>query len=434
MISLFLSFFVMNWLYIKELKTLIQNDLISGGKTIIQSYRESYPNNQESLMKGIKALPIYSINIYNAEGKLLHENLITNNKRITINEQSLHYVLNGGVYRANTEKGPEQMVVGLPFTINGESYALFITPQFHVFFSKIAELYRTQLLIIMIAGSILIVIAARFIVRPLQLLTRAARKMAKGDFRITLRTGRKDEIGQLTSSFNEMAKELGMLEKTRQQFVSNVSHEIQSPLTSIKGFTQALIHKKMDEESRNRLLTIIAEESDRLSRLSTDLLQLSSLEYEHLTLQKREYRLDEQLRKVVIAYEPQWMSKDLRIDLELEELRIMGDEDKLVQLWNNLLSNSIKFTDPGGSIRMEAKENGDRITVSIADSGQGIPEEEWASIFKPFYKVDKSRTRKIAGSGIGLSIVRRVIDLHYGDIQVSSQPGQGTTFTISFPR
>lgn len=225
-----------------------------------------------------------------------------------------------------------------------------------------------------------------------------------------------------------------MLEKTRQQFVSNVSHEIQSPLTSIKGFTQALIHKKMDEESRNRLLTIIAEESDRLSRLSTDLLQLSSLEYEHLTLQKREYRLDEQLRKVVIAYEPQWMSKDLRIDLELDELRIMGDEDKLIQVWNNLLSNSIKFTDPGGFIRMEAKMNRDRITVSIADSGQGIPEEEWTHIFKPFYKVDKSRTRKVAGSGIGLSIVRRVIDLHDGDIQASSQPGQGTTFTVSLPR
>ncbi|RIE01701.1 sensor histidine kinase [Cohnella faecalis] len=325
------------------------------------------------------------------------------------------------------------MVLGLPFKINGKPFALFITPEFGELGSFIGSWLRNQLLIVLLFGSLFIVVSARYIVRPLQHLTAATRKMAKGDFSFRLTTKRKDEIGQLTTSFNRMAHELGMLENSRRQFVSDVSHEIQSPLTSIKGFTHALIHKKMDEASRVRLLGIIEDETNRLSRLSEDLLQLSSLEYEHLQLNVSNYRLDEQIRNVIIASEPQWSFKNLAIELESAEVLIMADQGKLNQLWTNLIGNAIKFTEERGSVRVTIREDNHGIKVLITDSGQGIPEEEIGNIFKPFYKVDKSRDRAISGNGIGLSIVKRIVDLHQGDIQVTSRVGEGTTISVHLP-
>ncbi|MGG2065669.1 histidine kinase dimerization/phospho-acceptor domain-containing protein [Bacillus sp. S14(2024)] len=160
--------------------------------------------------------------------------------------------------------------------------------------------------IILFFGSLLIIIAARYVVSPLVRLTEVTRKMAQGNFTIVLPTKRKDEIGALSASFNEMAKELGKLDQMRQEFVSNVSHEIQSPLTSISGFSKALKQKKMSEENRLRYLNIIEQESDRLSRLARNLLRLSHLQHDQLQLNLSHFRLDEQLRNVTIGLEPQW--------------------------------------------------------------------------------------------------------------------------------
>lgn len=263
-------------------------------------------------------------------------------------------------------------------------------------------------IIILFFGSFLILVAARYFVNPILRLTDATKNMAKGKFDFELHTKRKDEIGLLTVSFNEMAKELAKLDRMRQDFVSNVSHEIQSPLTSISGFTKALKQKKMSEESRLHYLTIIEEECERLSRLSENLLRLSYLQQETHPLKVRSYRLDEQLRKVVIALEPQWAAKEIEIDLQLEAMRIQADEDQLYQVWINLLSNSIKFTPKHGKIYIEAAMKEDQNVVSITDNGPGIPEEEQEDIFTPFYKVDKSRNNTVKGNGLGLSIVKKL--------------------------
>nr|WP_255654600.1 HAMP domain-containing sensor histidine kinase [Cohnella sp. REN36] len=421
-------------LYVGQLRTYMQENLIASGKTIIQSYKQSYPNNLDALLQGLTALPNYSIRLFDQEGKPLHETGAPSQDKFNVRADQLRVVLNGGVYRETEKHGFEHMTIGLPFQIGGKPYALFIASKFGGFAKMLSGFFRNLLLIVLFFGSLFIVVSARFIVRPLQHLNRATLKMSKGDFSIRLNTKRKDEIGQLTRSFNHMAYELGMLEKIRRQFVSDVSHEIQSPLTSIKGFTQALKHKKMDEASRLRLLDIIEEESNRLSRLSEDLLQLSSLEYEHLALNIRPYRLDEQIRNVVIASEPQWSAKHLEIELALAEIQIQADEDKLSQLWTNLLSNGIKFTADHGKIQVKAVEADGGVEITITDNGQGISEEEIGNIFKPFYKVDKSRDRAVGGNGIGLSIVKRVVDLHHGDIQVTSQVGQWTTFRVYLPK
>ena len=187
-----------------------------------------------------------------------------------------------------------------------------------------------------------------------------------------------------------MATELGQMENMRQEFVSNVSHEIQSPLTSIRGFALALKSDSLSEQERLHYLEIIEMESTRLSRLADDLLKLASLEAEQVKFEPRSYRLDKQVRSLILTCEPQWAEKKIEMDVALKEISISADEDLLSQVWLNLLHNSIKFTPPGGSIKVALRLHGDKIECSIADSGIGIAPEDQMHIFERFYKADKA--------------------------------------------
>ncbi|ANY70469.1 hypothetical protein BBD42_00720 [Paenibacillus sp. BIHB 4019] len=433
MASVFLSFFMTHFLFSHKLRSYVQDNLVVSGKTIIESYKNSYPNHLDTLMGGITALPIFTIIVYDEQGRPLHETDKVAKHKLIVDEENLRSVLNGGVFRGGMGKEYDRLVVGLPFQIEGHAYALFIKPETNDVATLAVGYFRMQLFLVVFIGTLLVIVTSRYIVRPLKHLTLATRNMAKGDFSIRLATKSRDEIGELTASFNQMAQELDSLERVRRQFVSDVSHEIQSPLTSIKGFTMALKQKKMDEESRLRLLTIIEEESDRLSRLTQDLLKLSALEHDQIQPNMSQYRLDEQLKDVMIASEPLWSNKNIQLNLDLEPVVISADEDKLSQLWTNLLSNAIKFTEPGGMISINLIASQHSVTVSVADSGVGIPEEELHHIFKPFYKIDQARVRAVGGNGIGLSIVKRIIELHGGEIRVESAVGKGTTMNVMLP-
>ncbi|MGG4142121.1 HAMP domain-containing sensor histidine kinase [Paenibacillus algorifonticola] len=431
--SVVLSFFMTHFLFSYKLRTYVQDNLIASGKTIIESYKHSYPNNLDALMEGITALPIFTFIVYDEQGRPLHETDKVAKHKLNVEGESLRSVLSGGVYRGGMDKDYDRLVVGLPFQMEGHAYALFIKPETNGVANLAVGYFRMQLIFVLLIGTLLVIVTSRYMVRPLKHLTLATRKMAKGDFSIRLATKRKDEIGELTASFNQMAQELDSLERVRRQFVSDVSHEIQSPLTSIKGFTMALKQKKMDEESRLRLLTIIEEESDRLSRLTQDLLKLSALEQDQIQPNMSQYRLDEQLKDVMIASEPLWSVKNIQLDLDLEPVVITADEDKLSQLWTNLLSNAIKFTGAGGVISIQLAASQHSVTVAVADSGAGIPEEELHHIFKPFYKIDQARERAVGGNGIGLSIVKRIVELHAGEVRAESALGKGTTMTVVLP-
>ena len=190
----------------------------------------------------------------------------------------------------------------------------------------------------------------------------------------------------------------------------------------------------MSEETRLRYLTIIEEESERLSRLGQNLLQLSYLQQEQHPLKVTTYQLDEQLRRAVITLEPLWTVKEINMVVDLEAITVHADKDQLDQVWINLLNNAIKFTAPHGTIRIHSMGKAQQNIVSITDSGIGIPQEELANIFKPFHKVDKARSSSVKGNGLGLSIVKQIIEMHYGEIHVSSSLGAGTIFTVALPR
>ncbi|MFD0587191.1 sensor histidine kinase [Paenibacillus sp. GCM10027627] len=262
----------------------------------------------------------------------------------------------------------------------------------------------------------------------------AMRRIAKGDFDVNLdHIGKNEPFSELAHNFHAMAHDLKQMELLRQQFVSDVSHEIQSPLTSIGGFAKVLRTGTLDEAARDRYLTIIETESKRLSALSDNLLKLASLDSESYPLDLKPYRLDRGLRTAALALEPQWMGKGLSLRAELPEITAYADEELMQQVWVNLLTNSIKFTPSGGEIEMGAARVGEKWHIYVRDSGAGIPEEHLSRIFERFYKADRSRNREQGGSGLGLSIVKRIIERHNGLIETESTVGKGTTIRIVLP-
>jgi two-component system, OmpR family, phosphate regulon sensor histidine kinase PhoR len=263
----------------------------------------------------------------------------------------------------------------------------------------------------------------------------ALERIAKGDFRVRLESTPEDNqmVGLLANSFNKMALELEQLENLRQEFISNVSHEIQSPLTSIRGFAQALQNDQLSLEDRHHYLSIIEAESTRLSRITEDLLRLAALDAEKARFEPKHYRLDKQIRGLILACEPQWSARQLEMNVTLDAQEITADEDLLSQVWTNLIHNSIKFTPPGGRVCIELHPQGDGIAFTIQDTGIGIAVEDQARIFERFYKADPSRTRSNGGSGLGLAIVKKIVDMHRGNIRVESSMGVGTTFVVWVP-
>ena len=270
---------------------------------------------------------------------------------------------------------------------------------------------------------------------PFEPILAAMRQIAKGDFQVELNPtlGNSVFTSELAKSVNQMALELNQMEHMRQEFISNVSHEIQSPLTSIRGFAQALRAEQLSVESRRHYLTIIETESMRLSRMTDNMLKLAALEAEDAKIEPKPYRLDKQIRALILACEPLWTGKSLDMEVALEEVEILADGDLLNQVWSNLLHNSIKFTQESGKVYVEVCQQGSQVECRIKDTGIGIAEEAQVHIFERFYKVDKARERANAGSGLGLAIAKKIVELHRGTIRVTSQQGVGTTMIVSLP-
>lgn len=258
-------------------------------------------------------------------------------------------------------------------------------------------------------------------------------RISHGDFDVLLEEDADDHGTGLSARINSMAESLRSMEHMRQDFVSNVSHEIQSPLTSIAGFATLLKQEGLSDEQRLHYIEIIETESKRLSKLSDNLLRLSLLDSDHGATPAIAFRLDQQLEDTLLLLEPQWMEKNITPDLDLEKLEITGDMDLLSQVWSNLLHNAIKFTPEGGTISVRLTCEDDAAVCTITDTGIGIPKENLIHIFERFYKVDKARDRSLGGNGLGLSLVKRIVECHGGQVSVRSEEGEGSTFAVTLP-
>lgn len=261
----------------------------------------------------------------------------------------------------------------------------------------------------------------------------AMNRMAHGDFSVLVTVDDAGPFKELAETVNRMAKELGSMEEVRQEFISNVSHEIQSPLTSISGFAALLRNDDLPKEQRAHYLDIIETESKRLSGISDNLLKLSALEGKTQPPAKAPFSLTGQLEHTLLMLEPQWTAKHLSMELSLERITLSGDEDLLSQVWINLLHNAVKFTHEGGGITVTLSAQEGQAIARIADTGPGIAPEDLMHVFERFYKADKARDRSLGGNGLGLPLVKTIVELHGGQITVDSQPGQGTVFAVTLP-
>jgi signal transduction histidine kinase len=277
-------------------------------------------------------------------------------------------------------------------------------------------------------GLALIIVVASHIIRPIRRLTEATKKVASGDFNVNVEIKRNDEIGDLTYNFNKMVQEINSIEYLRKDFISNVSHELKTPLASIKGFTKLLADDNLSKEERKEYIDIILEEITRLSNISNNMMKLSKFENQEIVTNKKEYRLDEQLRKAVIMLDEKINEKNINVTLKSKPTTITEDPDIVMEIWLNILGNAIKYTKTNGKIDISLIPEEQFIKVAIKDNGIGIAKEKQNRIFEKFYQADKSHSQE--GSGLGLAIVKRIVDLIDGKIEFKSEENKGTTFSV----
>ncbi|MCA1753801.1 MAG: HAMP domain-containing protein [Spirochaeta sp.] len=313
----------------------------------------------------------------------------------------------------------------------GESYiTIALHPHQSVLNIMASRLWSSIVLYVAIASALILVLTNR-VVHPVLQLTKATQRVSKGDFAVQIETHRDDEIGQLTINFNQMVRQLREIEYLRKDFISNVSHEIKTPLASIQGFAKLLQLEGLSEDERAEYTAVIATEADRLSHLSATMLRLSKLESLNSIDDQAVIALDEQVRRSIVVLEPQWNAKCVHFNIDLEEAQVSGNEELLQQVWLNLLGNAIKFSPQGGHVDVGLQPKEDLVEVTIRDYGIGIHEDDLPRVFEKFFQVDRAHSG--SGSGLGLSLVRRIIELHGGDVRVESKPGNGASFTTTLP-
>lgn len=319
------------------------------------------------------------------------------------------------------------------FKIDNQTYVITVQKDFSATKDIFMKSYTSAAIIFMMTGSIVFLIVADIIVKPISRLTKVTDELAKGNYKVRVNYEGKDEISSLYASFNQMAVRLAKQETIRQQFISDVSHEFQTPLTAISGFATILKNENLTDEQRQKYADIILFNSNRLSHLSKNMLQLTLLDGEDTSLDKSEFPLIEQLNRVIEMEDNAALSKDIEIEfIHLKkEFIIEADESRMEQVWINLLSNAIKYTNEHGVVTVEVRRTPTELQVRFEDTGVGMSQDAISHIFERFYRQDKSRT--IEGNGLGLSIVKRIIDLHHYKIDVESQEDVGSVFTVYIP-
>jgi len=275
-------------------------------------------------------------------------------------------------------------------------------------------------------------VISRRIAHPLQEMSEQSIKLAAGQF-TPVPVYSDDEIGQLAKSFNIMVQELSKIEKMRKDFVANVSHELRTPLTFISGVLQTLVDQPTNPEEAQHYLRLAINETERMGRLITELLNLANLEAGNFSLKITTFDLRELIMQSITKMEPLLEKKKLSLELNIGEqkLYVQGDRDRIQQVLLNLMDNAITYTPLGGKIMISLVNEEQSAIVMVSDTGVGIPEEDLAHIWERFYKVDKARGREEQGTGLGLAIVRHLIRAHGGEVGVTSKVGQGSSFWFS---
>jgi len=286
------------------------------------------------------------------------------------------------------------------------------------------------LVVLILAGFI-----SRIVTRPVKELSAGIERMSKGDYQHRVHVPGKGEMAQLAAAFNQMSEQVHNLDEARNQFVSNASHELKTPLATIKILVESMMYQDdMDPQLRQEFLTDIDKEIDRLSSVVGDLLTLVHIDSHKLRLRREMMLFADTVRESAARLSPlaKKRGQTLRVDVS-DNCEMFADPGKLAQVCYNIIENAIKYTPDGGTISVTLRRMGRDAVLDISDTGVGIPPEDLPHVFDRFYRVDKARSRDTGGTGLGLSIVQQIVRLHAGSVTVASERGKGTTFTVQLP-
>ena len=285
-----------------------------------------------------------------------------------------------------------------------------------------------------IIGSILSAMLSGILLRPLNDLKEGLLKVSKGDFTVRLEENGNSELSHIQESFNIMVKELGNTELFRNDFINDFSHEFKTPMVSVYGFAKQLKKGGLTKEQEQEYIDIIINESQRLINMSSNILMLSKLENQEIITDKKDFSLDEELRRCVLQLQGQWGEKNQEVIPDLCEITYYGNSEMLKQVWLNVIGNAVKYTPDGGTIEVKLDinpKNEQEVRVRITDNGIGMDKATDERIFEKFYQGDSSHAT--GGNGLGLAMVKRIVELCGGRIRVKSEPDKGTQFTVYLP-
>jgi len=267
--------------------------------------------------------------------------------------------------------------------------------------------------------------------REVVTLSEAIRKVAAGDYSTRITEYKRAQIKPIYEDFNKMCAELESVKLLRNDFINSYSHEFKTPIASINGFASLVLEKDLPEEEQKEYLKIIVDESSRLSNLATSTILLSKLTAQSIVTDIEEYDLGEQLRECSIILSGKWLQKNMEFDVSLDHVMYSGNKEMMQHLWINLLDNAVKYTPEGGKVTVSVSEENGYAIVKIADTGEGMSKEVREHLFDPYFQGDSSHSRQ--GLGLGLSIVKRIVELCKGTISVRSKVGEGSIFTVILP-
>ena len=301
-----------------------------------------------------------------------------------------------------------------------------------------AKITMLNVILLSIGMAVMDYVRRKFTVeRPVKRITEATEKMISGDFSVRIepatKLGTDDSFNEIIECINKMAAELSGVETLRTDFIANVSHEMKTPLAVMQNYGTLLQAPDLSEEKRIEYAKSITDASRRLADMMTNILKLNRLENQQIYPNPSTFDLGEQLCESLLQYENVWERKNIEIETELEEnVLVSADAELLLLVWNNLFSNAFKFTEDGGKVTLTLKSDEEYATVKVSDTGCGMSAEVGTHIFEKFYQADTSRATQ--GNGLGLALVKRVVDIMQGEIRVESTVGIGTTFTVKIRR
>ena len=425
--------------YTKHYMAEKREELIQQGEKIAQAYKKGYrTGNLSELSYELQILESYmgsGVLVINENGEValaspgFNDEFLGDNR---ISQTLIERVQNGEIVSVQTKSGQvsdtPMLVVGYPFS-EGHLAGILMCRSLPEIEESLKEMYQISvisLFFVSLLGLIVSYVTAKYVALPLMRMNRAAKVIANGNFEERVDVTSSDELGELAQSFNHMAESLQTHEKVQKDFIANISHDLRSPLTRMLDGT-------IPPEKREHYLKIVLEETERLSRMTQSIVELSRAQSSAILLDESDFELNELIRWNIEMLEPQLEEKNVQIHgiYEAEQTMVHGDRDKISRVLQNLLGNAAKFSPQNGIIEVETTLDKKKVLVSVKDQGPGISEEDQKYVFDRFFKTDTTRNMDKTGSGIGLAIVREFLQAHGETITVKSEKGKGATFVFS---